>query len=145
MYDKLGDLLKQTLEKGQVKFVNVNDTADNANKNSSESTLNGTENSKEDSILNERIKKNINNSRVKQRPKATYFIIKNVTPEVKEALKLFGLTEQSSKEELKAAYKQKLKSFHPDKYQNNEIVKQIAEKKTKQIIEGYSILDKFFS
>lgn len=55
---------------------------------------------------------------------------------------ILGVREGASQEEIKAAYKEKVKKYHPDKYQNNPL-SDLAEEKLQEINEAYDYLTKF--
>jgi len=54
--------------------------------------------------------------------------------------KLFNATEQTNLSELKTNYRNLIKEWHPDKIQDDDIRKEEAEKKSKEIIAGYHFL-----
>jgi hypothetical protein len=69
----------------------------------------------------------------------------NVAPQSKiskkEALKIFGLNSKATLDEIKSAYYELIQKYHPDKVASlADEFKVIAEKKTKEINEAYSVL-----
>lgn len=54
--------------------------------------------------------------------------------------KLFGATKETNLAELKTAYRNLVKEWHPDKFNNDEVKKAEAELKSTEIIEGYHFL-----
>lgn len=54
---------------------------------------------------------------------------------------VLGVSENASEEEIKKAYKELVKKYHPDKYQNNPLA-DLAEEKLQEINEAYDILMK---
>lgn len=54
--------------------------------------------------------------------------------------KLLGVTEAVELQELKTVYRGLMKTWHPDKFQNDEAAKTEAEAKSKTIIEAYHFL-----
>ena len=58
---------------------------------------------------------------------------------ISEAYKILEVSENSSEEEIKAAYKKLAKKYHPDFYQNNPLAS-LVEEKLKEINEAYEIL-----
>lgn len=60
---------------------------------------------------------------------------------MKNPYAVLGITEGSSIEEIKRAYKELVKKYHPDKYQNNPL-SDLAEEKLKEINEAYDYLMK---
>ena len=61
---------------------------------------------------------------------------------ISEAYKILEVSENSSEEEIKAAYKKLAKKYHPDFYQNNPLAS-LAEEKLKEINEAYEVLEKY--
>jgi DnaJ like chaperone protein len=61
------------------------------------------------------------------------------------AFRILGVNSSATKDEVKKAYKEKLKYFHPDRYQENEILQKVATNKTRQIVSSYEkIMKEFF-
>ncbi len=54
---------------------------------------------------------------------------------------VLGVSENASEEEIKRAYKELVKKYHPDKYQNNPL-SELAEEKLQEINEAYDMLMK---
>ncbi len=54
--------------------------------------------------------------------------------------KLLGVTEAAELQELKTIYRGMMKTWHPDKYHDDEVAKTEAEEKSKTIIEAYHFL-----
>lgn len=57
---------------------------------------------------------------------------------------VLGVRQGASEEEIKAAYKELVKKYHPDKYQNNPL-SDLAEEKLQEVNEAYDMLMKGFS
>lgn len=154
MYDRLGDLLKETLEAGHVKFVkteaphrDAEDPADagaaqtedappagGAAASSAEGPARGTE----------RARTNAFSGGQGSRHKRTAKVIRYISPEIESACRMLGVSFNSTKSEIRKAYKEKLKYFHPDKYENNPALKQVATNKTRYIVDAYNLLIKSF-
>ena len=60
---------------------------------------------------------------------------------ISEAYKILEISENSSEEEIKLAYKKLAKKYHPDFYQNNPLA-DLAEEKLKEVNEAYTVLTK---
>lgn len=130
MYDRLGDLLSETLEAGEVKFIKVE--VKKVEEETQRLNVEGKE--------KERPKKNSS----KAKPKAhNVFIYKTITPELERAYRLLDISFQSSLEEIKKSYKEKLKYYHPDRYEDNEVLKKVATDKTRQIVAAYKMINDF--
>ena len=54
---------------------------------------------------------------------------------------VLGVSEGASEEEIKKAYKELVKKYHPDRYQNNPL-SDLAEEKLQEINEAYDMLMK---
>ena len=164
IYDRLGDLLKETLDAGSVKFVRVEiPEAEDRGKDKNQAQEKDSEVKKEkfedpaDFVLkNERFREDYHTGQTgtvyhssdagkfSQReyvPKS--FVYKKLTPEIENAYKLLDIPTSSSPDEIKKAYKEKIKSFHPDRYEGNETLSHAATEKTRLIVEAYKTLVKF--
>lgn len=179
MYDKLGELLSETLEAGEIKFVRVErpqkkqpesreyaeDTKNadaaygaegvessgeksqeaksdsSAGKSSSQSS--GYQ-QKEGGAQNRR--RSSGSSGPKKKPVAnnSYFY-KKITPELERAYRLLDINFQSSLDDAKKAYKEKLKYYHPDRYAGNEVLTKVATDKTRQIVESFNMISEFLT
>ena len=54
---------------------------------------------------------------------------------------VLGVSENASEEEIKRAYKELVKKYHPDKYQNNPLA-DLAEEKLQEVNEAYDMIMK---
>lgn len=60
---------------------------------------------------------------------------------MKNPYEVLGVSQNASMEEIKDAYKQLIRKYHPDKYQNNPL-EDLAQEKIKEINEAYDFLCK---
>ncbi|WP_407400907.1 J domain-containing protein [Treponema sp.] len=146
MYDRLGDLLSETLEAGHVKFVKPKISDNQSQK-------------KEPSVKEPEVdaqKEKLGQTRTENRgqkknsteyeksyasgQKATGTIIKYVSPELERAYRLLGIPMGSSKDDVKKAYKEKLQYYHPDKHIGNPILEKVATDKTRQVVDAYNLI-----
>lgn len=141
MYDKLGDLLNETLRSGQVKFKKKIKY--------SEKEIPHEEKKSEENFSKENIIKNKTKAEQKNQAepltlnnKVSY--LKKITPEIERACRLLDITTSANSNDVKKAYKEKLKYFHPDKYDKNPVLKKVATNKTRMIVEAYELLMKSF-
>jgi hypothetical protein len=58
-----------------------------------------------------------------------------------EALKILGLTISASEEEIKQAYRDRVKVWHPDRFPNDPRLRAQAQEETRRTIEAYQALD----
>ena len=54
---------------------------------------------------------------------------------------VLGVSENASQEEIKAAYRELVKKYHPDKYQNNPLA-DLAEEKLREVNQAYEMLSR---
>ncbi|MGN0728288.1 J domain-containing protein [Treponema sp.] len=135
MYDRLGDLLSESLKSGHIKekkhsqknqknFFSPDEKAEKEKREESE------QKKKQDFHAE---KKEIPGQQKKQR-------IKKITAETERACRLLDITLSAEPADVKRAYKEKLLYFHPDKYDKNPILRKIATDKTRMIVEAYKLL-----
>ncbi|MGI5106923.1 DnaJ domain-containing protein [Treponema socranskii] len=169
MYDKLGDLLKAALEKGDIpkggeKKAEMNADTDerpHAFETRSESEAenmlrasNGGERIKKamhggqrggtkvklENILRIKDKKNIGEV-FKSGNGAEWAHPFEVLPDhIKKACETLGVKAGADESEIRSAYRKKLKLFHPDSNAENETVQRVAHKKTEEIVEAYKAI-----
>ena len=169
MYDKLGDLLKAALEKGDIpkggeKKAEMNADTDerpHAFETRSESEAenmlrasNGGERIKKamhggqrggtkvklENILRIKDKKNIGEV-FKSGNGAEWAHPFEVLPDhIKKACETLGVKAGADESEIRSAYRKKLKLFHPDSNSENETVQRVAHKKTEEIVEAYKAI-----
>ena len=162
MYDKLGELLSETLEAGEIKFVRV----ERPQRKQPESTESAeaktdaeekTQEAKADSSTAkdssqqkgsgaQNLRRTTASSGPKKKPVAnnSYFY-KKITPELERAYRLLDINFQSSLDDAKKAYKEKLKYYHPDRYAGNEVLTKVATDKTRQIVESFNMIQEFLT
>lgn len=58
---------------------------------------------------------------------------------VKNPYEVLGISEGASEEEIKKAYREQVKKYHPDQYQDNPLSK-LAEEKLREVNEAYEYL-----
>ena len=139
MYDKLGDLLNETLKSGQVKFKKKIKYP--------QKEIPHEEKKSEENFSNENVSKN--KTKTEQKNQTKYLnnkvsYLKKITPEIERACRLLDITTSANSNDVKKAYKEKLKYFHPDKYDKNPVLKKVATNKTRMIVEAYELLIKSF-
>lgn len=142
LYDRLGSLLNETLETGHVKFVHVESKEENIDDDKKDNILKDENVGNKSNLKNNNIHNNFESSS-KNKPKRKRRIV-YISPDIERAFRLFDLTVSASESDLKKAYKEKLKYFHPDKYADNEVLRNVATKKTRQIVESYKLLLDFY-
>ncbi len=193
-YDRLGDLLSETLEAGQVNFIRLEreelageggekNSSTNGNSSSTKggtSSADGANSSVEETVSSTKVpmsstdrtssstnraysyakeeasstnratsSTNRTTSSTKNSTSTSFtrkrVIYKHITPEISKAFRLLDITPSANLEDLKKAYKEKIKYYHPDKFQNNPVMEKVATDKTRQVVEAYALLIDFIS
>ena len=169
MYDKLGDLLKAALEKGEIpksdeKKAEMNASTDersHAFETRSESEAedmfrasNGGERIKKamhggqrggtklklENILRTKDKKNIGEVFKSENGAERARPFAPLPEHVKKAYEALGVKAGADESEIRSAYRKKLKLFHPDSNSENETIQRVAHKKTEEIVEAYKAI-----
>ncbi len=145
MYDKLGELLSETLTEGKVnkKYQKVSfdkgKSDENEEKDKSKEKIEETKKEKKENFFNRK------DERKGEREGEREEKITHISPKIIRACHLLDITVSASKEDVKKAYKEKIKYYHPDKYEKNPVLRSVANKKTKMIVEAYDLLLKSFT
>lgn len=152
MYDRLGDLLSKTLETGFVKTAAPSKKVkDGARKKNTEQKLrsaaeqNQTATRRENTATHrENTATHENTSTHENRQSFVYHsAVKKITPELARAYRLLGITFSATTEDVKKAYKEKIKYYHPDRHTVNAVMQKIATDKTRQVVEAFTLIMKF--
>ncbi|MFA6937518.1 MAG: J domain-containing protein [Treponema sp.] len=161
MYDRLGDLLNETLESGGIKFVHIdkdgNISEKKVNLDDDASSKSKQENNEaKDKTKTESPKEKVNSEQKKNKSaegsktqetssKHRRVIYKRLTPELERQYRLLGITVSATLEDVKKAYKEKLKYYHPDRQGDNPILQKVATDKTMQVVEAYKSITEFLT
>lgn len=117
MYDRLGSLLSEALEKGELPTQ------------------------KEDSPLSS----DFFESPTQEKP--DYQVIKNfkqIPEQVKSALAFIQIPESASYEEAKKIYREKLMYYHPDRRNDNPVLQKIAKEKTARLLKEWETVEQWY-
>lgn len=161
MYDRLGDLLSKTLETGFVKTAAPSKKVkDGARKKNTEQKLrsaaeqnktathreNTTTRRENTSTRRENTAKRRENTATHRENRQSFVYhsaVKKITPELARAYRLLGITFSATTEDVKKAYKEKIKYYHPDRHTVNAVMQKIATDKTRQVVEAFTLIMKF--
>ena len=149
MYEKLGDLLNETLAAGHVKFVHVG--RDEATEDAASPATDGGQSAGAGDFARSFY-------RAEAEAERRYFrtsrgdvdlggrrrvIYRHVSPELEKAYALLGLDSTADRETVKRAYKEKLLYYHPDRYAGKELMEKIANDKTRELVASYKRIMEF--
>lgn len=165
MYEKLGDLLNETLEAGRVKFVHIEreEPTGEAEGGTEGSRAEGQAAEEESSGTGENFSRQkeadfadsfyraeteaerryFRTSRGDQDADSSSFrrvIYRRITPELEKAFSLLGLESTTDKDAVKKAYKEKLLYYHPDRYAGKEVMEKVANDKTREVVAAYRLI-----
>ncbi|WP_288189560.1 J domain-containing protein [uncultured Treponema sp.] len=159
MYDRLGDLLSKTLETGFVKTAAPGKKVkDGARKKNTEQKLRSAAEQNQTATRRENTANRRENTANRRENTATHentsthenrqsFVyhsaVKKITPELARAYRLLGITFSATTEDVKKAYKEKIKYYHPDRHTVNAVMQKIATDKTRQVVEAFTLIMKF--
>lgn len=154
MYDRLGDLLSKTLETGFVKTAAPSKKVkDGARKKNTEQKLRSAAEQNKTTTRRENTSTRRENTANRRENTATHrenrqsFVyhsaVKKITPELARAYRLLGITFSATTEDVKKAYKEKIKYYHPDRHTVNAVMQKIATDKTRQVVEAFTLIMKF--
>ena len=145
MFDKLGDLLNETLEEGEVRFTKAGTEAvtEEEKTTSAEDLHSREEEAPADSPRTKAFyTKNIN-AEEKVRKDEKPVIYKYIPPEIERAFRVLGIGINAEAEEIKKAYKEKIKYYHPDRHGNNAVMYKVSTDKTREVVEAYNLIAGF--
>ena len=168
MYDRLGDLLSKTLETGFVKTAAPGKKVkDGARKKNTEQKLRSAAEQNQTATRRENTANRRENTATHRENTATrrentathrentathrenrqsfvyHSAVKKITPELARAYRLLGITFSATTEDVKKAYKEKIKYYHPDRHTVNAVMQKIATDKTRQVVEAFTLIMKF--
>lgn len=140
LYDRLGDLLSETLSAGRVKFVKKAESEIPRGEphHQAEPSSGGTEHS---AIPHEKKSAQKKQSK-KERLRQPSVILRKLSQPLERAYRLLGISPDASAEEIRQAYKSRLKYFHPDRHQENAVLQKVATDKTRQVVEAYELIQR---
>ncbi|MCI1208682.1 MAG: J domain-containing protein [Treponema sp.] len=126
MFDRLGELLKQTLESGEL--PEKDDGPDNKNcrvRFLSEAEKTALRQSERDRIIQK-----------ERQP---------LPEKVKKALDVLGAPYTATPARCRAYYRKKLKQFHPDSNSTNPVVQKVAVRKTRELLDAWETVSGWFT
>lgn len=85
-------------------------------------------------------------TQTKERSSQTHGRARQLPEEVIKALKAFGLTDSATLDEIKSAYREQIKAYHPDKVSHlGAELRAVAEAKTKEFNSAIKVLTNFYT
>ena len=132
MFDKLGDLLSDALEKGEIPKQEFSKSGKGFQDEKLESTFS-------DFAF---ISRNTNQSPHKEKPQEPK------KPEIPESVRLamafISIPEDSDFDSAKKIYREKLMYYHPDRRNDNSVLQKVAKEKTARLLREWKTLEKWY-
>lgn len=160
MYDKLGELLRDALEKGSIPQDASCKEESSPSAETGEGVVSFAQEGSSpppphnDKIAREAVFKVLHEKEVKRgvllhgggegrEGGAVKYNAPSLMPlsrEEIEAYSILGVERGANREEIKRAWREKLKMFHPDENSTNEVVQKVARQKTVEVMAAYRLL-----
>lgn len=144
MYDRLGDLLSSALESGKIPEQKNSGIPVEENRNNSASKKNTVPLSAQKiqaaRLLN--VKKGRRKGEIIHAENLTHDVhsYRILPAPVSRAFEVLGIAPDAAEDDIRSAYRAKLKMFHPDSNSSNETIQKIARLKTAEIIDSYKLI-----
>jgi len=134
MFDKLGDLLSEALEKGEIpKTIQSEESFPSSQKNE---TIQQT--FSDFSFMQAKNKP----TETKKAPERQ---LRQLPADVKSAMDFIKIPEESDFESAKKVYREKLMYYHPDRRNDNPVLQKVAKEKTARLLREWEIIEKWYS
>ena len=151
MYDRLGSLLSEALEKGELPKTNEDSPRSSdffespAQNRSSEQADSATKPKIKVFTFRSTTNSNQQKQKISPQKKPDYQVIKNFIPEqVKSALAFIQIPETASYEEAKKIYREKLMYYHPDRRADNPVLQKVAKEKTARLLKEWQLIENWY-
>ena len=133
MFDKLGDLLSEALEKGEIpKTVQSKESSPSSTKSETiQQTFSDFSFIQDQNKSSETIKATVSPS-----PK--------IPADVKTAMAFIQIPKEADFESAKKIYREKLMYYHPDRRNDNPVLQKVAKEKTARLLKEWEIIEKWY-
>lgn len=137
MFDKLGDLLSDALEKGELPKSELSKSGNDSQNEKIESTF-----SDFDFM---RRNKTESSQKIKPEPAPSPKAKQKKLPEsVKTAFSFINIPEDADFNMAKKIYREKLMYYHPDRRNDNPVLQKVAKEKTARLLKEWETVEKWF-
>jgi DnaJ-domain-containing protein 1 len=144
MYDRLGDLLSSALESGKIpeqknSGIPVEEER-NATAAKQYTVLREAQKTQAARLLN--VKKGRRKGEIIHAENLAHEVhsYRMIPGSVSRAYEVLGIAPDAEEDDIRSAYRAKLKRFHPDSNSSNETIQKIARLKTAEIIDSYKMI-----
>lgn len=137
MFDKLGDLLSEALEKGELPKQEASKSGNEPQNERIETTF-----SDFDFLRRKKPDFSQKSPAAPQGQKAVR--AKKIPAPVKSAMDFISIPETASFEEAKKLYREKLMYYHPDRRNDNPVLQKVAKEKTARLLKEWEIIENWY-
>ena len=131
MFDKLGDLLSEVLETGEL----PENKADSPDFFSRE---------EESPQKEERAEEKTGGQSSKSNPAFSKTKVQAIPDTVKSAFDFIGISEEADFDSAKKIYREKLMYYHPDRRNSNPVLQKVAKEKTERLLREWKTVEKWY-
>lgn len=140
MFDKLGELLNNAIKTGDFSTREKNAENSSLNNGAQKKDGSGSNNTRNIVHKNRHLNKTLDDCIASDVKKS----IKYAQKEVRDACDFLNITDEMNYSEAKKQFHKKLKRFHPDKNNENEVMNKITKEKTEKILTSWEIVENWF-
>ena len=130
MFDKLGDLLSEVLETGELP-KNKADSPDFFQ-------------NQEESPQEEKASQKPNSTFTQIHTESSKPKVRIIPALVKSALDFIGISEEADFDSAKKIYREKLMYYHPDRRNSNPVLQKVAKEKTERLLKEWKTVEKWY-
>ena len=130
MFDKLGDLLSEVLETGELP-KNEADSPDFFQK-------------QEESPQEEKASQNKKSAFTQTQTVSSKHKARIIPAIVKSALDFIGISDEADFDSAKKIYREKLMYYHPDRRNSNPVLQKVAKEKTERLLKEWKTVEKWY-
>ena len=131
MFDKLGDLLSEVLEKGELTKTKA-DSPDFFQKQ------------EESPQKEEKASQEPKKAEAQFNPASSKQKVRIIPAIVKSALDFIGISEEADFDSAKKIYREKLMYYHPDRRNSNPVLQKVAKEKTERLLREWKTVEKWY-
>lgn len=143
MFDKLGDLLSEALEKGELpesenkpQHESVEATFSDFNFTSPKKEYNSRVHEQTDSVYNK--------SNRTEPVSENHQVLRKLPENIRKAFAFINIPETADFNEAKKLYREKLMYYHPDRRNDNPVLQKIAKEKTARLLMEWELIESWF-
>ena len=135
MFDKLGDLLSEALEKGELPKTRGLESGDESQNESVENTFS------DFAFIASHKKDESSHVKTEKKPEPKP---RKIPENIRNAMAFINIPENADFESAKKLYREKLMYYHPDRRNDNPVLQKVAKEKTARLLKEWEIIEKWY-